>query len=434
MADYRGPKEGIYMKILVIGSGGREHALIWKMRQSARAEEIWCAPGNAGIARDASCVSIPAEDIPGLVGFAKEKDIDITVVGPEAPLVAGIVDAFKRENLKIFGPMKEAAVLEGSKAFMKEFCKRYDIPTSASKTFSDADSAKKYLKDSSLPVVIKADGLAAGKGVYICRAYEEASAAVDAIMVERRFGDAGRFIVVEEFLDGEEASFIAVCDGNHVLPLAGSQDHKTVFNGDAGPNTGGMGAISPAAILTPRLTELVMERVMIPACRGMVTEGMPFVGILYAGLMIKDGEPKVLEFNVRLGDPETQAQIVRLKSDLVDVFDAAISGTLNRIHLVWDPRPSVCVVMTSGGYPGEYEKGRVISGLDEAGELGDVHVFHAGTRREGGAVLTDGGRVLGVTALGSDMACAISKAYEAVDRIKWEGVHFRRDIGRRGRT
>lgn len=433
MADYRGPKEGIYMKILVIGSGGREHALVWKMRQSARVEDIWCAPGNAGISRDASCVNIPADDIPALVGFAKEKGIDITVVGPEAPLVAGIVDAFKRENLKIFGPAKEAAVLEGSKAFMKEFCRRYDIPTSASKTFSDAEGAKKYLKDIPLPVVIKADGLAAGKGVSICRTYEEACGAVDAIMIERRFGDAGRFIVVEEFLEGEEASFIAVCDGNHVLPLAGSQDHKAVFDGDTGPNTGGMGAISPAAVLSPQLTELVMERVMIPACCGMVTEGMPFVGVLYAGLMIRDGEPKVLEFNVRFGDPETQALIVRLKSDLVDVIEAAISGALNRIHLVWDPRPSVCVVMASGGYPGEYEKGCVISGLDEAGAMGDVHLFHAGTRRDNGAVLTNGGRVLCVTALGSDMPSAISKAYEAVDRIKWEGVHFRRDIGRRGR-
>lgn len=421
------------MKILVTGSGGREHALIWKLKQSARVEEIWCAPGNAGISRDASCVSIPADDIPGLVGFAREKDIDITVVGPEVPLVAGIVDAFKRANLKIFGPTKEAAVLEGSKAFMKEFCRRYDIPTAASKTFSDAESAKKYLNEQSLPVVIKADGLAAGKGVSICRTYEEACAAVDAAMVLRRFGDAGRFIVVEDYLEGEEASFIAVCDGNHILPLAGSQDHKAVFDGDTGPNTGGMGAISPAAVLSPQLTAQVMERIMIPACRGMVTEGMPFVGVLYAGLMIKDGEPKVLEFNVRFGDPETQALIVRLKSDLVDVIEAAISGTLNKVHLVWDPRPSVCVVMVSGGYPGEYEKGHVISGLVEACELSDIFVFHAGTKKDNGTVLTDGGRVLGVTALGSDMPSAISKAYEAVGKIRWDGVHFRRDIGRRAR-
>lgn len=419
------------MKILVVGGGGREHALVWKLKQSRRVSEIHCAPGNAGIAADAICVAISADDTQALLEYAKEKKIDLTVIGPEAPLVAGIVDAFKRRGLRIFGPTKEAAVLEGSKAFAKEFCNRYEIPAAGSKTFSDSSSAKKYLKTQPLPVVVKADGLASGKGAIICDTYEKAEAAVDDMMVTRCFGDAGRFVVIEEFLEGEEASFIAICDGNHVLPMAGSQDHKAVYDNDEGQNTGGMGAISPAGVLTAEMTDVVMERIMLPASRGMVTEGMPFTGVLYAGLMVKDGEPRVLEFNVRFGDPETQSLMMRLKTDLVDVLESSISGTLNKVSLGWDPRPAVCVVMASGGYPGNYENGRVISGLDEAANLPDVKVFHAGTKKDGDKILTNGGRVLGVAALGLDTQNAISRAYEAVGKISWEGVHFRRDIGQK---
>ena len=418
------------MKVLVVGGGGREHALVWKLAQSTDVTEIHCAPGNAGIADQAKCVPISAEDIGELLNYAAGNSIDLTVVGPEAPLAQGIESAFRKKGLRIFAPSKEAASLESSKAFAKEFCQRHDIPTADSKTFTDPEEALKHVRQRCVPMVVKADGLAAGKGVIICNTVEEAENAVRDIMVTCKFGGAGCKLVVEDFLVGEEASFIAICDGENVLPLASSQDHKAAFDGDRGPNTGGMGAISPAALMTPELTETVMERVMRPVVRGMAKEGMPFVGTLYAGLMIgDDGVPKVLEFNVRMGDPETQPLLARLKTDLVKVIVAATDGKLGGMELEWDERPAVCVVMASGGYPGSYEKGKAIKGLDQAGTTEDVVVFHAGTKRNDGDVVTSGGRVLGVTALGTDMRAAIDRAYEAVSKIDWDGVHYRRDIG-----
>ncbi|MBT3180924.1 MAG: phosphoribosylamine--glycine ligase [Deltaproteobacteria bacterium] len=419
------------MKILVIGSGGREHALIWKIRQSSKVTELYCAPGNVGIADLATCVPINPDNVQELLKFAADNQIDLTVVGPEAPLALGIVDAFKREGLRAFGPTKEAAALESSKSFAKDFCNRYKIPAARSQTFTDIVSAKAYIKGHPLPIVVKADGLAAGKGVIICDSHDKAEKIAEEMLLEGSFGDSGRCVVVEEFLEGEEASFIAICDGNHVLPMVGSQDHKPAYDEDKGPNTGGMGAISPARVLTEEIADKVMNEIMLPAARGMVTEGMPFVGVLYAGLMIKDGEVKVLEFNVRFGDPETQALLARLKMDIVDVFEAAISGTLNTVSMSWDPRPAVCVVMASGGYPGSYEKGKVISGIADANALDDVVVFHAGTKDDSGNVVTNGGRVLGVTALGDDMRSAIAKAYEATEKISWDGVHYRKDIGKK---
>lgn len=419
------------MKILLVGSGGREHALLWKIAQSPRVTKLFCAPGNAGISQVAECVPIEAGDIQGLLAFAKGNKIDLTVVGPELPLVQGICDSFKRAGLKIFGPSREAADLEGSKAFAKDFCRRYNIPCARSETFENAEAAKAHIHTHALPVVVKADGLAAGKGVVICKTLDEARNAIDEILVARKFGASGGKIVIEEFLDGEEASFIAISDGNHVLPLASSEDHKAVFDGDLGPNTGGMGAVSPSAVVTPDLFQKIMEEIMLPAARGMVTEGMPFVGALYAGLMIKNGEAKVLEFNVRFGDPETEPLMMRLKTDIVDVLYATVTGSLDKITLEWDRRPAACVVMASAGYPGTYEKGKVISGLDNAQKLSDVAIFHAGTKIENARIVTDGGRVLCVTALGGNMPEAIARAYEAVEMIAWEGVHYRKDIGRR---
>jgi len=419
------------MKILIVGGGGREHALAWKLARSPRVKKIFCAPGNAGIAAQADCFPIKAEDIDGLVDFAKKERIDLTVVGPEAPLTMGIVDVFKRNGLKIFGPTKEAAAIEGSKVFAKEFCKKYNIPTAGSAIFSGIKEAKSYLSKQTMPVVIKADGLAAGKGVIICRDLKEASAALENIMVGRAFGDAGNKVVIEEFLEGEEASFIAISDGKNVLPLATSQDHKRVFDDDKGPNTGGMGAYSPAPVVTSNVHDRVMNEIMLPTVRGMAKEGREFVGTLYAGLMIKDGRPKLLEFNCRFGDPETQPVMMRMRTDLVDVIDAAMNRTLDRVKLEWDPRPAVCVVMASAGYPGDYEKGKVIRGLSGAQDLHDTAVFHAGTTFKNGDYLTSGGRVLGVTALGDDIASAIGNAYAAVDKISWEGAHYRKDIGRR---
>jgi phosphoribosylamine--glycine ligase len=419
------------MKVFVIGGGGREHAIVWSLKKSDRVKEIYCAPGNAGIARLAKCVPIDAVDLSGLLNFAKSNHIDLTVVGPEMPLVAGIVDAFKKHGLKIYGPSREAAALEGSKAFTKEFCAEYNIPSAASQTFSDIEAAKRYVKSHEIPMVIKADGLASGKGVIICNSHEEALKALEEIMRDKKFGTAGGVVVVEDFLEGEEASFIAVCDGNHVLPLASSQDHKAAFDFDKGPNTGGMGAVSPAGVVTDEIVRKVMEEIMLPAARGMVTCGMPFVGTLYAGLMIKDGAPKLLEFNVRFGDPETQVLLMRLRSDIVDVFEGAISGNLDKVHMVWDKRPAGCVVMASGGYPSSYEKGKVISGLDDAIDSDETVVFHAGTKLLDGKTVTDGGRVLGVTALGDDLSLAMKNAYSVVEKINWDGVYYRKDIGRK---
>ncbi len=419
------------MKILVVGSGGREHALVWKLAKSPRVKQIFCAPGNAGIAKDATCVQVKAEDIDGLLNFAKKEAIDLTIVGPEVPLTMGIVDIFRRGGLKIFGPTKEAAVLEGSKVFAKEFCQRYNIPTAKSATFTDVKEAGTYLLKQQMPIVIKVDGLAAGKGVIICKNISEASEALEDIMVDRTFGDAGEKVVIEEFLEGEEASFIAISDGENVIPLATSQDHKRVFDDDRGPNTGGMGAYSPAHVVTQDIFDRVMSEVMKPAVRGMAAEGRAFAGVLYAGLMIKDGRFNVLEFNCRFGDPETQPIMMRLKTDLVDLIEAAIDGTLGKVKPEWDKRPSVCVVMASGGYPGDYEKGKPIRGLADAESQPDVTVFHAGTTFRDGDYLTNGGRVIGVTALGTDIASAIKNAYDAAEKISWEGAHYRKDIGRR---
>jgi phosphoribosylamine---glycine ligase len=419
------------MRILVVGGGGREHALVWKIRQSPLAEEVLCAPGNAGIARTARCVSVAANDVEGLLALARGERIDLTVVGPEEPLVRGLADRFQDEGLLLFGVSQRAAAMEGSKTFAKDLMIRHGIPTGAFAAFTDAETARRHVRDVGAPIVVKADGLAAGKGVFPCRSVEEALAAVDRIMVQREFGAAGDRVVVEEFLDGEEASFLAITDGQTVVPFPSSQDHKAIYDGDEGPNTGGMGAYSPAPVVTPEIHDQVMEDIMIPTVRAMAQEGRPYQGILYAGLMISRGKAKVLEFNVRLGDPEAQPLLIRMTGDLVPVLLAAVQGKLHEAPMTWDPRSAVCVVMASGGYPGHYEKGKRIAGLEDAGRLEDVVVFHAGTREREGQILTDGGRVLGVTARGRDVEEAIQVAYRAVDLIRWEGAHFRRDIGRK---
>jgi phosphoribosylamine--glycine ligase len=417
------------MKVLVVGGGGREHALVWKIAQSPRIQKIYCAPGNAGIARMAECFSISAEDVKGLIACAEKEKIDLTVVGPEAPLTLGIVDLFRARGLRVFGPSQKAAEIEGSKAFTKDLMKKYGIPTGESETFSDRAAAAKYVEEKGAPLVVKADGLAAGKGVMICRTVGEALTALDLILVQKAFGAAGARVVVEEFLDGEEASFLAFTDGETVLPLPTSQDHKAIYDNDQGPNTGGMGAYSPAPVVTQKVHREIMEKVMIPTVRGMAREGRKYQGVLYAGLMIKDEKPKILEFNARFGDPEAQPLLMRLKSDLVPVLEATIDGKLSSQKMELDGRSSVCVVMASGGYPGSYEKGKVISGLREAAGVRDAFVFHAGTAFKEGKVVTSGGRVLGVTALGNDIQEAIQRAYEAVVKISWEGAYYRKDIG-----
>jgi phosphoribosylamine--glycine ligase len=419
------------MKVLVIGSGGREHALVWKLSKSPRVKKIFAAPGNAGTALLAENVDISSEDLPGLLKFARENGIDLTLVGPEAPLTLGIVDLFKANDLRVFGPSKFAAQLEGSKSFSKQAMMRFGVPTAEYAEFTDPAAAKEYLRKKPVPIVVKADGLAAGKGVIVALTQKEALDAVDSIMVAKEFGDAGNLIVIEEFLEGEEASFLAFCDGKTVVPMDSSQDHKRAYDNDAGPNTGGMGAYCPAPVVTPALFAEIMEKVMKPMVEGMAREGNPYVGILYGGIMIKDGRPKVLEFNCRFGDPECQPLVIRLKSDLVDVIEACLEGRLHEITLEWDPRATVCVVMASEGYPGNYPKGVAIEGLDEAAKIPDVVVFHAGTKEKDGKIVTNGGRVLGVTALGSTVAEAIENAYKAVKVIHWPGAHFRTDIGRK---
>ena len=416
-------------KILVVGSGGREHAMVWKLSNGPKVKGIYCAPGNAGISRLAECVPIQADDMAGLADFAAKESIDLTIVGPEIPLAKGIVNFFRRQGLGICGPDAGAAEIEGSKAFAKEFMKKYHIPTADYQIFSDLNKAKEYVLHHGTPLAIKADGLAAGKGVILAMTEKEGLDALETIMVERAFGEAGNRVVVEEFLQGEEASFIVFTDGNNVIPMPSSQDHKPIYDGDKGPNTGGMGAYSPAPVVTPEISEKIMQRIMIPTVQGMATEGRVYKGILYAGLMIIDGEPLALEFNARFGDPETQPLLVRMKTDLLPVLEATITGNLDEMQIVWDQRPSVCVVMASAGYPGSYEKGKVIRGLDEAGHLSDVEVFHAGTAWNDGQVVTNGGRVLGVTALGSNIQEAIDQAYKAVSQITWEGAYSRKDIG-----
>lgn len=419
------------MQVLVIGSGGREHALAWKIAQSQKVSKVWAAPGNAGISEVAECVEISASDIRLLADLAERKRIDLTIVGPEVPLTLGIVDEFERRDLCIFGPSKDAAILEGSKVFAKNLMKKYQIPTGFYQTFSRSDDARRYIHEIGVPIVVKADGLAAGKGAIVCLELSEALDAIKMIMEERVFGDAGERVVIEEYLEGEEASFLAFTDGETVLPMASSQDHKRIFDDDQGSNTGGMGAYSPAPVVTEPIHHQVMERVMIPTVKGMAAEGRPYKGVLYAGLMIKAGEVKVLEFNARFGDPEAQPLLLRMQSDLVPVVRAAADGRLQGQTIEWKPDASVCVVMASGGYPGPYEKAFPISGLREAATSPGVTVFHAGTSRRNGQVVTAGGRVLGVTALGRDVREAIDRAYVAVKKIHWEGAHYRTDIGRR---
>lgn len=417
------------MNILVIGSGGREHALVWKLKQSNRVNKIFCAPGNAGIKNLAECVDISVNDIQGLIQFAQNNDIGLTVVGPENPLTNGIVDAFENNNLRIFGPSKAGAELEGSKVFTKDFLEKYNIPSAKYKVFTKRGAARKYIDTIGTPCVIKADGLAAGKGVIIATTKAEAKQSIDLIMKEKAFGDAGNKVVIEEFLTGEEASFIAFTDGKTVLPLPSSQDHKAVFVHDKGPNTGGMGAYSPAPVLTEELNMRVINEIMIPTLQGMAQEGRPYKGMLYAGLMIDNDDIKVLEFNCRFGDPECQPLLLRLKSDLVDILEASIDGCLDEIELDIDPRPTVCVVMASQGYPGKYPVGKSISGLNDASKEKDVVVFHAGTALRDKQTVTAGGRVLGVTAIGDTIRSAIDKAYHAIKLIRWDGCYYRTDIG-----
>ena len=416
-------------KILVIGSGGREHTIVWKLSSSPRIGKIFCAPGNAGISRHAQCVPIPADDITRLAAFAEKESIDLTVVGPEVPLTMGIVDIFQQRGGTICGPSAQAAELEGSKAFAKEFMKKYNIPTAGYATFSSPEPAKEYVRKQSTPLVVKADGLAAGKGVILAKTEKEALDAIDSIMIKKDFGAAGNKVVIEELLRGEEASFLAFTDGETVVPMPSSQDHKAIFDGDQGPNTGGMGAYSPAPVVTPDLSEKVMQKIMIPTIKGMAAESRKYRGILYAGLMIDNGEPWVLEFNTRFGDPETQPLLVRMKNDLLPVLEATIAGTLEEIKIEWDARPAVCVVMASSGYPGIYQKGKIISGLDSAEQVKGAFVFHSGTGLKNEKIVTNGGRVLGVTALGDTIQEAIDQAYKAVSMISWEGAYYRKDIG-----
>ncbi|MGO9145919.1 MAG: phosphoribosylamine--glycine ligase [Desulfomonilia bacterium] len=418
------------MRVLVVGSGGREHTLCWKIAQSSLVDEVFCAPGNGGIAQEAVCVDIGAQDIAGLLKFAKDNRFDLTVVGPEAPLTAGIVDAFRSEGLAVFGPDKAAAALEGSKAFAKDVMKACGIPTATYRVFSDVHAARTFIKEAPYSVVVKADGLAAGKGVLVTSSKEEAYAAIEEVMVKKAYGAAGDRALVEELLDGEEASFIAICDGENVLPLASSQDHKRVFDNDEGPNTGGMGAYSPAPVVDDTVTDAVMGKILNPLARGLKKQDITYRGVIYAGLMITKTGPTVLEFNVRLGDPETQPLLMRCKSDIVPVLlEVANGGSIKNYTLDWEEGPSVCVVVASGGYPGSIEKGKVISGIAQADNIAGVKVFHAGTRLQGDAFVTSGGRVLGVTAKAPELKAAIDKAYQAVSLISFDKMHFRKDIG-----
>lgn len=425
------------MKILVIGSGGREHALVWKIGQSPLIRKIYCAPGNAGTSDIAENVDIELTDITGFADFAIKNSIDLAVVGPELPLTSGIVDEFEKRGLRIFGPRKEAAEIEGSKAFAKYMMQKYGIPTAKYESFDSPDEAKNYILNlqplafSLQPIVIKADGLAAGKGVIICNTAREAIEAINAIMVEKRFGSAGKKVVIEEFLKGEEVSYMAFCDGENVLPLTSAQDHKQIYDGDRGPNTGGMGAYSPAPIITQKLDREIIDTIMKPLIAGMKNEGKPYKGILYGGLMIVGGKPFVLEFNCRFGDPETQPVLARMKSDIVPVMIAVVDGKLNEMEIQWYDEASVCVVMAMRGYPDTYEKGMEIKGLEDIKKLENLMVFHAGTIKNDGKISTNGGRVLGITSLGKDIKDAIDKAYKGVNLISWKGVYYRRDIGKK---
>ncbi|MFZ9615912.1 MAG: phosphoribosylamine--glycine ligase [Fluviibacter sp.] len=421
------------MKILVVGSGGREHALAWKLAQAAGVTQVFVAPGNAGTAREPKLENLPVTDINALADFAEQNAIHLTVVGPEAPLAAGIVDVFRARGLKIFGPTKAAAQLESSKDFAKRFMARHKIPTAGFETFTEAAAAHDYVNRQGAPIVIKADGLAAGKGVVVAMSLDEAHAAIDDMLSGNKLGSAGARVVIEDFLDGEEASFIVLVDGKNVLPMATSQDHKRIGDGDTGPNTGGMGAYSPAPVVTPTVHEQAMRDIILPTVRGMEADGIPFTGFLYAGLMIgKDGSVKTLEFNARMGDPETQPIMMRLKSDAVKMFEHAIAGTLDQANTEWDSRVALGIVMAAQNYPETPRKGDVIHGLPTGNAAGeDAHVFHAGTAEENGNVVTNGGRVLCVTALGDTVASAQKRAYEAAATIQFDGMQYRKDIGYR---
>lgn len=419
------------MKVLVVGGGGREHALVRKIAESPQVTRLFCAPGNAGIAAEAELVNIPADTIAELATFARSERIDLTVVGPEVPLTEGIVDEFIGQGLRIFGPSRAAARLEGSKSFAKELMRKTGIPTAAAATFTEPAAALDYLKESAVPVVVKADGLAAGKGVIIARDRAEAAAAVRMMLQEKVFGKAGNKVLIEEYLEGEEVSVLAFTDGETVIPLVSAQDHKRVYDGDQGPNTGGMGAYSPAPAYTPEMAAEVYSRILVPTVAAMAAEGCQYRGVLYAGLMLTAAGPRVLEYNARFGDPETQVILPRLESDLVEIMEAIIDGTLAQTEIRWREESAVCVVMAAGGYPGKYEKGKVITGLSEAASQPGVTILHAGTALADGKIVTAGGRVLGVTALGADIRSAIDRAYAAAARIDFAGAHYRRDIGYR---
>jgi len=419
------------MKVLVIGSGGREHALVWKIGQSPKAGKVYCAPGSAGIGELAELVAIGPEQIEKLAEFAENKKIDLTVVGPELPLTLGITDLFESRGLRIFGPNKDAAQLEGSKAFAKKILQENGIPTASFGTFTDTGLAKQYIAQHPVPYVIKADGLAAGKGVLICATPREAEAAIDEILVRKAFGPAGNRLVIEEFLAGEEASFMVLTDGEHMLPLASSQDHKRVFDNDEGPNTGGMGAYSPAPVVTPKIYQRILDEILSPLLVGLKRKGVRYRGVLYIGLMITKDGPMVLEFNVRFGDPECQPIMMRLKSDLVPLLEATIDDKLHLIQPQWHDDMAVCVVLCASGYPGSYGKGAEIHGLDRLKNWEKGFVFHAGTAKDNGRWVTSGGRVLGVTARGDTIENAVKEAYDAVGKISWNGMHYRKDIARR---
>jgi len=418
------------MKLLVIGSGGREHAIAWKLAQSPKVQKVFVAPGNGGTARENGLENVALSEVPDLVGFAKKQGIYLTVVGPEAALAAGVVDAFREAGLKIFGPTRAAAQLESSKDFAKTFMVRHNIPTALHRTFQSADLAKAFVAKRGAPIVVKADGLAAGKGVVVAESVEEAHAAIERMMNQKSLGEAGARVVVEDFLQGEEASFIVMSDGTSALPLATSQDHKRLRDGDEGPNTGGMGAYSPAPIVTPKIHARVMREIIQPTIQGMAQEGLPFSGFLYAGLMIdKAGNPKTIEFNCRLGDPETQPILLRLKSDLLELIERALAGSLSRVEADWDRRAALGVVLAAHGYPDDPRKGDPITGIPAPAD--DCRVFHAGTRADGKTLLTNGGRVLCATALGDSVKMARTRAYEAVERIRFDGMQYRKDIGHR---
>ncbi|MDF2822181.1 MAG: phosphoribosylamine--glycine ligase [Clostridiales bacterium] len=418
------------MKILIVGGGGREHTLVWKVAQNKKVTKIYCAPGNAGISEIAECVDIAATDINALVEFAKEKKIDLTIIGPDDPLVIGIVDAFEAENLRVFGPRKNAAIIEGSKTFSKDLMKKYNIPTASYKSFTDAEEAKKYLESSDFPIVLKADGLALGKGVLICKDLAEACEGVNSIMINKNFGSAGNILVIEEFMTGREVSVLAFCDGENILPMTSAQDHKRAKDGDQGLNTGGMGTFSPSPYYTDEMAAECMETIYKPTMQAMKAEGRPFVGILFVGLMMTPKGIKVLEYNARFGDPETQVVLPRMKSDLIDVIDACLEQRLDKFNLEFDDNAAVCVVLASNGYPEHYEKGFAIEGLENFNQKEGYYVFHAGTKSTENGIVTNGGRVLGVSALGENLTQAKKNAYHAVNWIEFENKYYRSDIGK----